>query len=98
MKTKLEDCLVTSEQMEARLKEHDARMNAAFQLDENNKWLTINISYPYEIELKRIPSYAALLQWSLHLAGKSWMDLDYLREFIEIVCHVKGWNIYQKTY
>jgi len=73
-------------------KKHKEKMDAAFEYDESAGWLTIKIAYPYDIELARIKNKSMLLTWILHLCEKRWMNTEYLSEFIEIVCKIKGWN------
>lgn len=63
--------------------------------DPKNKTITVNISYPYVIELNRIPGPTALLEWSHHLGKKGWMTARLLAEFIRVVAEIKGWNIYK---
>ena len=70
----------------------DALMGEIFIYNPANKTLTINSSYPYEIDLCRIKSQAALISWTLHLAGKIWMPKEFLCEFIERVSEIKGWR------
>lgn len=70
----------------------DILMDEVFIHDPKNKTLTINSSYPYEIDLCRIKSQAALISWTLHLAGKIWMPKEFLCEFIERVSEIKGWR------
>ncbi len=48
--------------------------------------------YPYHIDLARIKSKADLLGWVLHLCNKTWMNTEYLGEFIKRVCMIKGWK------
>ena len=44
--------------------------------------LTINVSYPYHIEMKRIASRDDILAWVAHLTEKTWMTQDVICEFI----------------
>jgi hypothetical protein len=75
-----------------KIEEYDRKMDKAFVF--SGRVLTINIRYPYEIELSRIPSYKSLLRWVLHLSEKVWFEGDYVNEFIKRVCKHKGWNLY----
>jgi hypothetical protein len=59
------------------------------------KWGKWN-SYP--IELHRIRSKSAILQWANHLCGKVWMDCDSLAVFIQTVANHNGINIYKPHY
>jgi hypothetical protein len=70
----------------------DALMDEVFIYNPKNKTLTINSSYPYEIDLCRIKSQTALISWTLHLADKTWMPKEFLCEFIERVSEIKGWR------
>jgi len=72
--------------------EYDRKMDAVFEHDAAQGYLTIKIAYPYHIELARIRSKAALLDWTLHLCHKTWMNTEYLAEFVERVYKIKGWK------
>lgn len=47
----------------------------------------------YQIELSRIPTHLALIEWIAHLAEKHWFDTAQARSFIYIVCQAKGWDV-----
>lgn len=54
-----------------------------------------DIGYQYTIELDRLQSHAAILEWAAHLCGESWMTLHRLECFIEAACDAAGlqlWN------
>ena len=71
---------------------HERKMAAAFEHDAVRGYITIKIDYPYHIELSRIRDKGDLLGWALHLCHKRWMNTEFLGEFIERVCAIKGWN------
>lgn len=52
--------------------------------------LTINDTYPYEVELRRIASNDDLLAWVVHLTEKTWMTHDLMREFVYVAAHAAG--------
>ena len=58
--------IVSGPEAEAESAERERRMDKAFVF--SGGWLTINIRYPYPIELGRIRSYKSLLSWVLHLS------------------------------
>jgi hypothetical protein len=47
-------------------------------------YLTLDIVYPYDIELSRLNTPAKILNWFFHLKKKTWMTSHYLAKFIEI--------------
>jgi hypothetical protein len=75
----------------------EAKMDAIFQHDKERGYITINVLYPYDIQLTRISDSESLLQWVSHLSGKTWMTRELIREFIRRVCEIKGWNIYHRS-
>jgi hypothetical protein len=56
--------------------------------------------YDYWIEMHRIPSPLALLQWIAHWGAKGWkgMTSDEISAFVEAVCERKGWKLHEKNY
>lgn len=70
--------------------EDDARI----QIDEACGICTLNFKYPYEIDLDRIKTERDLLAWTLHLAGKTWMDRGKLVAFIEAIGKHKKLKIF----
>ena len=62
-----------------------------------NGCITLNFRYPYEIELNRIPTPLALMQWVHHLCEKNWMDSERICIFIEAVAANKGWKMHPLT-
>src|SRR5262245_37004558 len=42
----------------------------------NSNVLLLRFQYGYEVDLDRIKSEAALLNWVLHLCGKTWMTTE----------------------
>lgn len=65
----------------------------AFIYDQDAKTTTINIRYPYVIELNRIKGPTALLEWTYHLGKKGWMTARLLGEFVRVVAEIKGRDI-----
>ena len=92
----IEDRIMTFSELTEFAEKEYKRIDAMFEVDDN--YITINVSYEYNIELDRIPNYEALLQWSHHLMGKNWMDMHLIRHFIEKVCTVKGWNLHKRVF
>lgn len=71
---------------------HREKMNKSFKVRKDG--IEIKIRYPYFIEWSRISTKDMLLKWVFHLSEKSWMDIEYLREFIDRVCKYNNWNVY----
>lgn len=71
--------------------------NQAFVFDREANWLTINLEYPYEIDLKRIQDLSSLVGWNLHLLEKEWFTGSASRQFIERVAAFKGFKIRRGT-
>ena len=63
-------------------------------IDAKNATCTINIAYPYEVDLDRIKDERDLLTWALHLTEKSWMKTKHLAFFIKAVAKYKGFNLH----
>jgi hypothetical protein len=55
----------------------------------SNNVLLVRFAYCYEVDLDRIAGERALLGWTRHLAGKTWMTTHYLAKFIDAVCAVE---------
>jgi len=72
--------------------ESEKAENALFK--HKNGHLIINIGSPYAIDLSIIKTKSDLLERVHHLTEKEWMNSDHLRRFIEIACHLKGWDVY----
>jgi len=87
----------TMADMDREAKEHEDRMDAIFEYDENLGFITIKAAYPYHIELKRIPDFEGLLHWLDHLTKKDWMTRELFHEFIRRVYAIKGWNLYRRN-
>lgn len=47
----------------------------------------------YYVNPDWIPDYEVLLRWILHLLGKSWVTKAMLRDFIVLLCSLKGWKV-----
>jgi len=77
------------------ISEYDKLLNAEydkiFVYSERNKSITLK-PWSYVIELNRIPTPEALLDWVWHLSEKNWMTTAYIRELIERVYKIKGWT------
>lgn len=56
--------------------------------------VVLDVEYPYEITLDRVPNHAALVEWIYHLSEKTWVDSHVIASFIHVVCKAKGWEIY----
>jgi hypothetical protein len=67
-------------------------------IDEKNDTCTINIAYPYEVDLDRINDERDLLAWTLHLKEKNWMKTKHLAFFIKAVAKYKGFNLHLGRY
>ena len=57
--------------------------------------LTINVVYPYEVDLDSITTKTDLIGWIHHLAQKNWVNGAHIARFIEHVCTIKQWGIYR---
>lgn len=75
---------------------YETKMDAIFEHDKKHGYITINATYPYHIELNRIPDPEGLVHWLDHLMGKHWMTSDLVREFIRRVYAIKGWDLYKR--
>jgi hypothetical protein len=56
--------------------------------------LHVRFFYDYEVDTERITEPIHLLRWVLHLCGKTWMNMHFIKEFAKKVCAIKGWNPY----
>jgi hypothetical protein len=59
-----------------------------------NETVLLRFAYDYEVDLDRINSEADLLNWTLHLCGKTWMTVEHLGHFIETVAQIKGFKVH----
>lgn len=89
----LEDRCLTLEDGAKFMRLRDEHMEEVFQHNRKNGTLTICLKYPYEIDLDRIKTPAHLIDFISHLCGKSWMDTDHLREFVDRVSKIKRFKI-----
>jgi hypothetical protein len=55
------------------------------------------IGQHYSIELSRIKTRKALIEWIHHLLGKAWMTNELMEQFIEVVCKYQGWKLYENV-
>jgi hypothetical protein len=58
----------------------------------DESYLTINVDdhYRYEIALDRINNPVKILQWVIHLAEKTWMTTELMRQFVIASCTKAG--------
>jgi hypothetical protein len=70
-------------------------IDALITYDKEDDIITLGFAYPYEIELERIRSPLALLEWVDHLMEKDRMKKEYLRAFLRKVCQIKKWNLHR---
>lgn len=54
---------------------------------------TLPEGFEDHIAIKRIPTSAALMQWTHHLSEKSWMDVMSLRRFMQVVSQHQGFDL-----
>ena len=74
--------------------------NCTFDWSEDGEVLNITTklpkgSWPYPIELERIPTPLALVGWLHHLLEKNWFNQWDAREMIDVVCTKKDWDQHQ---
>ncbi len=62
-------------------------------IDPDNETATLHYAYPYEIDLDRIRTPADLLNWTMHLVKKAWMDAERLHEVVEAIATHKGFDL-----
>lgn len=72
----------------------EKKLSKQIVIDKKNNTCTLNISYPYEVDLDRIKTERDLLVWTLHLTEKAWMKTHHLFFFIQTVAKYKGWNLH----
>jgi len=88
--------IVSAAEAVIELEAFDAEMDAIFEHDKKLGCITINVAYPYRIELNRITDPESVLRWVHHLTEKTWMTTELVHEFIERVYDIKGWKLYGK--
>ena len=71
----LEDFMKEAERQEEKLRKRVRRRGGSIVLDGH-----------YCIELTRIDSYKAMVDWVIHLSGKSWVTAEMLGRVCEIAC------------
>jgi hypothetical protein len=59
-----------------------------------NNTLHLRFAYDYEIDLDHIQDERDLLNWTLHLCGKTWMTRSHLARFIETVSLIKRIHVH----
>ena len=64
-------------------------------IDPERATCTINIRYPYEVDLDRIRDERGLLQCALHLLEKNWMTPEHLAFFIRRVADFKKFDLHK---
>lgn len=67
-------------------------LDRVFIHNPENRTLTINAKYPYEVDLDRCPDLRALVEWTEHISTKEWATRQILGEFIRRVMTIKGWK------
>lgn len=50
--------------------------------------------FPYDIPLEHLKTEGGILKWTLHLAEKSWVTREHLRDFIAAAMEVGGIDIH----
>ncbi len=70
-------------------------LNHLFTYDGELNTLTINVRYPYEVDMDRIVTKTDLIGWVHHLSQKNWINGTHIARFIENVCAIKNWGIYK---
>ena len=75
--------------------EHDKWIDSHFRYTKGNNVLHLLMRYDYEVDLDRCTNFTQLLWWTHHLMGKNWFDTEHAMEFIERVCSIKGWKMYE---
>jgi len=48
----------------------------------------------YWIDLSDIKNWRDLVDWTHHLACKTWVTGEHIAQFIEAVCEHKGWRLW----
>lgn len=49
-------------------------------------------NFIYEIDLDRVPTPLALLNWIHHLSEKYWITTMHVHDLIDEICRIKGWD------
>lgn len=73
-------------------KAYEDKMNKRFKFIKKTN--VLRIDKRYELDLDRINNKHDLIGWVHHMACKTWFDNFMVKELIERVCKIKGWNIY----
>ena len=63
-----------------------------FFKDNDSEIIRANPDYLYEIDLDRIPTPMALLNWMHHLCPKYWVTTIHIHHLIDKICDIKGWD------
>ncbi|MFH1748198.1 MAG: hypothetical protein ABIG44_14280 [Planctomycetota bacterium] len=58
--------------------------------------ININVDYEYNIALDQCDTPAKILSWMVHLADKTWMDLDIMQRFIVLAAEQCGVNPHER--
>ena len=77
------------------------RKKFSYSRIDGKDWVTVKWGGgDYDIELSRIPTPLALLQWLAHMGEKEWPDMTSVevRKFILSVCQKKKWDLWGKSY
>lgn len=73
---------------------HRDRLDKQLKYHRESNIIEINVVYYYEVDLDRIKTTENLLGWVEHLCAKNWMTTELMREFVLLVCEIKGWKIF----
>jgi len=68
-------------------REHRARLIA---IQDRTILLLLDGAHEYPIPADRCASHEAIVWWLSHLAPKTWVTKDHLREFIHAACFLNG--------
>ena len=60
----------------------------------SHEYITINLSYEYDIKLDRLNTCRRILKTVRHLSGKTWMTTEVLSRFIELVTEYHHIDLY----
>ena len=63
-----------------------------FFVDNQSEIIHANPDFLYEINLDRVPTPLALLNWVHHLSEKYWITTVHVHILIDAVCKIRGWD------
>lgn len=67
--------------------DEEARRRVAAMLEE-----PADPNFIYQIDLDRVPTPLALLNWIHHLSEKNWISTTHVHDLIDEICRIKGWD------